>query len=324
MKHTTTAINIIRRIEPVWFAVIILYIVFGLISPAMFKPNQIFNILQVAAFLGTITIGQTIVILTGGIDLSVSGVVTLVNIVLASVMNGQSEQVLPAVIICILLAVVVGLINGALVSIVKITPLIVTLAMDSILFGAALVYTGGAPHGHVTEGFALIGQGSIFGFPLSAVSWIAIAIVMILITKKLKYGRRLYAVGANPIAANLMGVRVNHIIIGAYVLSSLMACFCAILLTAYINLPSLGIGRQYQFASVAAAVVGGASLTGGVGNILGSIGGALFITELNSFTNMIRVTPGVQFFLQGFIIAASVVLYRAIKNIRIKRKHRSE
>jgi ribose transport system permease protein len=175
----------------------------------------------------------------------------------------------------------------------------------------------------VTEGFALIGQGSIFGFPLSAASWFAIAAAMVLVTQKLKYGRRLYAVGANPAAANLMGIRVNHVIIGAYILSSLMACFCAILLTAYINLPSLGIGRQYQFASVAAAVVGGASLTGGVGSIMGSIGGALFITELNSFTNIIRVNPGVQYFLQGLIIAASVVLYRAINAFRVKKMQRS-
>jgi len=318
MKHTSHIFRLFRRIDPVWFAVIILYLIFGLISPAMFKSNQIFNMLQVAAFLGTITIGQTIVILTGGIDLSVSGVVTLINIVIASVINGQPELVLPAILICLILAIAVGLVNGVLVSIVKITPLIVTLAMDSILFGAALVYTGGAPHGLVTEGFAQIGQGSILGFPMSAVSWLSIAIIMIFVTKKLNFGRRLYAVGANPAAANLMGIRVGYVIIIAYVLSSLMACFCSILLTAYINLPSLGIGRQYQFASVAAAVVGGASLTGGVGNILGSIGGALFITELNSFTNIVRVSPGVQFFLQGFIIAASVVLYRTIGNIRGK------
>jgi ribose/xylose/arabinose/galactoside ABC-type transport system permease subunit len=323
MNPSLPSKKLIPKIEPVWFAVILLYIVFGLISPAMFKTNQIFNILQVAAFLGTITIGQTIVILTGGIDLSVSGVVTLVNIVLASVMNGQPDRIIPAVVVCVVLAVVIGLINGTLVAVARITPLIVTLAMDSILFGAALVYTGGAPHGHVTEGFALIGQGSIFGFPLSAASWFAIAAAMVLVTQKLKYGRRLYAVGANPAAANLMGIRVNHVIIGAYILSSLMACFCAILLTAYINLPSLGIGRQYQFASVAAAVVGGASLTGGVGSIMGSIGGALFITELNSFTNIIRVNPGVQYFLQGLIIAASVVLYRAINAFRVKKMQRS-
>lgn len=316
MQRTPQVLGILRRIEPVWFAVIVLYLIFGLISPAMFKTNQMFNILQVAAFLGTITIGQTIVILTGGIDLSVSGVVTLVNIVFASVMNGQPEQTLPAILICIILAIAVGFINGVCVSIFKITPLIMTLAMDSILFGAALVYTGGAPHGFVTEGFAQIGQGSILGFPMSAIVWLVIAVMMVIVTQKLNFGRRLYAVGANPDAARLMGIHVGYVIIVSYILSSLMACFCSILLTAYINLPSLGIGRQYQFASVAAAVVGGASLTGGVGSIIGSIGGALFITELNSFTNIIRVSPGVQFFLQGFIIAASVLLYRTIGDIR--------
>lgn len=315
MTMTANTIAFVRRIGPVWFAVVILYLVFGLISPGMFKLSQVLNILQVAAFLGTVTIGQTIALLAGGIDLSVSGVVTMTNIVVAAVMNGQPERVFLAVGICLLLAVLVGLVNGILITVARVTPLIVTLATNSILFGAALVYTGGAPHGSVTRGFAQLGQGSLLGFPLSALFWLGLAAVMFWLMQKTVYGRRLYAVGANPQAARQMGVRVNLVLISAYILSSLMACLAGLLLTAYINLPSLGIGTQYQFASVAAAVVGGASLTGGIGSIMGTVGGALFITQLNSFTNMVQVSPGVQFFLQGFIIAASVVLYRAIGNI---------
>jgi ribose transport system permease protein len=309
----------VRRIGPVWFAVVIVYFIFGIVSPGMFKLTQIMNILQVAAFLGTVTIGQTLALLAGGIDLSVSGVVTLVNIVLAAVMNGKPEHMVEAVAICLLLSILIGLINGVLVSVVRVTPLIVTLAMNSALFGAALVYTGGAPRGSVTAGFAVIGQGYVLGIPISAVCWLALAVGMAWVMRRTIYGGRLRAVGANPRAARAMGVKVERTLILAYVLSSVMAGFAGMLLTAYINLPSLGIGTQYQLTSVAAAVVGGTSLTGGIGSIIGAVGGVLFITELNSFTNMVKVSSGVQFVLQGVIIAASLVLYRVIGSASVRR-----
>lgn len=313
---TSAPLRIVRRIGPIWFAVVIMYIIFGIISPGMLRPSQMLNILQVSAFLGLVTIGQTLALLVGGIDLSVSGVVTLTNIVLASVMSGRGEQTLPAVLIVLALCVLVGLVNGVLISVVRVTPLIVTLATSSVLFGAALVYTGGAPHGSVTDQFAQIGQGYVGGLPWSAVIWLATAAIMFFVTRKTVFGRRIYEVGANRRAAWILGTRVDLVVISVYVLSSLMAGLAGIVLTAYINQASLGIGAQYQFASVAAAVVGGASLTGGAGSVLGAVGGALFITQLNSFTNMIQVTSGVQYFLQGFIIAASVLLYRTIGSRR--------
>jgi ribose/xylose/arabinose/galactoside ABC-type transport system permease subunit len=316
MSTASTAVNTmktaVQRVGPMWFAVVILYIVSGLITPGMFSLNQVSNIFQITAFLGIVAIGQTIVLLTGGIDLSVSGVVTLVNVVLALTMDGNPQNVASSVALCLFLSVVVGLVNGVLITSFSITPLIVTLAMNSLLFGIALVVTGGIPRGSVTPAFAELGQGYILGIPLSTVNWLIIALIMGWVTQKTVFGRRLYAVGANPVAAHQMGVRVNRILIAAYILSSLMAGLAGLLLTAYINLPSLGIGDQFLFASIAAAVVGGASLRGGIGTILGCVGGALFITILNSFTNIVRVPPGVQFFLQGFIIAASVVLYRTI------------
>lgn len=305
-------LSAVRWVGPVWFAVVITYLIFGIFSPGMFKGTQILNILQVSAFLGTVAIGQTVALLVGGIDLSVSGVITLVNIVLAALMNGRAEQTFPALGICLTLCILVGLVNGVFIAIVRVTPLIVTLAMNSILFGAALLYTGGAPRGSVTAEFAQIGQGHFMGVPLSALVWLMLAAIMIFLTRKTVFGRHLYAIGANPRAAYQMGVNVERVLIATYVLSSLLAGLAGILLTAYINLPSLGIGTQYQMTSIAAAVVGGTSLTGGLGTVLGSIGGVLFITELNSFTNMIRVSPGVQFVLQGIIIAASLVLYRVI------------
>ena len=309
-------LHFLNKVGAVWIAVILLYLVSGLISPGMFQVSQALNILQIAAFLGVVAIGQTLALLVGGIDLSVAGVVTMSNIVVTSLMVGRSDTLVPALVISLLLAAAVGFINGSLIALVRVTPLVATLGTNSILFGAALVYTGGAPHGSISPGFAVCGQGHIWGLPVSTVCWLAIGLAMVWLTRQTTFGRRLYAVGANPAAARLMGISVNRILISTYVLSSVMACLGGLLLTSYIGSPSLGIGDQFLLTSVAAVVVGGTALSGGLGSILGTIGGAIFITELNSFTNIVRVSTGSRFVLQGAVIALSVLLYHLVGSRR--------
>jgi ribose transport system permease protein len=306
------ALRFVNRLGAVWIAVILLYLVSGLISPGMFQVSQALNILQIAAFLGIVAIGQTLALLVGGIDLSVAGVVTMSNIVVTSLMIGRSDTLVPALVVSLLLAAVVGFLNGSLITLARVTPLVATLGTNSILFGAALVYTGGAPHGSISPLFALCGQGHLFGLPVSTICWLVIGLAMAWITRQTTFGRRLYAVGANPIAARLMGVPVNRILISTYVLSSVMACLGGLLLTSYIGSPSLGIGDQFLLTSVAAVVVGGTALSGGSGSIIGTIGGAIFITELNSFTNIVRVSTGSRFVLQGAVIALSVLIYHLV------------
>jgi ribose/xylose/arabinose/galactoside ABC-type transport system permease subunit len=238
------------------------------------------------------------------------------NIVVTSLMVGRSETLVPALVVCLLLAAAVGFINGSLITLARVTPLVATLGTNSILFGAALVYTGGAPHGSISPGFAVCGQGHIFGLPVSTVCWLVIGLAMAWITRQTTFGRRLYAVGANPTAARLMGVPVNRLLILTYVLSSVMAALGGLLLTSYIGSPSLGIGDQFLLTSVAAVVVGGTALSGGWGSILGTIGGAIFITELNSFTNIVRISTGSRFVLQGAVIALSVLMYHLVGSKR--------
>lgn len=310
------ALRFVNRLGAVWAAVILLYVVSGLISPGMFQISETLNILQIAAFLGTVSVGQTLALLVGGVDLSVAGVVTMSNIVATSIMVGRSDTLVPALAVCLLLAIVVGFTNGSLIALARVTPLVATLGTNSILFGAALVYTGGAPHGSISPAFAVCGQGHVVGLPVSTVCWLAIGLVMAWITRQTTFGRRLYAVGANPAAARLMGIPVNCILIATYVLSSAMACLGGLLLTSYIGLPSLGIGDQFLLTSVAAVVVGGTALSGGLGSVVGTIGGAIFITELNSFTNIARISTGSRFVLQGAVIALSVLMYHWVGSKR--------
>src|SRR5580704_2855192 len=233
------ALRLVHRLGAVWVAVILLYLISGLISPGMFQLSQVLNILQIAAFLGIVAIGQTLALLVGGIDLSVAGVVTMSKIVVTSLMVGRSDTLVPALVISLLLAAAVGLINGSLISLARVTPLVAILGTNAILFGGALVYTGGAPHGSISPEFAVCGQGHLVGLPVSTVCWLVIGLAMAWITRQTTFGRRLYAVGANPTAARLMGVPINRILIATYVLSSVMACLGGLLLTSYIGSPSL-------------------------------------------------------------------------------------
>jgi ribose transport system permease protein len=310
--HLAAAGTIFRKLGAIWSIVALLYIVSGLISPGMFQFSQAINIFQVAAFLGVVATGQTIALLTGGIDLSVAGVVTMANIVSTGLMGGRPGNTLPAVIVCLLLAAAVGLVNGFVITIARITPLVATLGMNSILFGVALVYTGGAPHGEISPDFAVYGQGHFGVLPVSSICWISIVLAVAFVMRRTIFGRELYAVGANATAARMMGLPVNKIVIAAYVLSATMAVLGGLLLTSYIGSPSLGIGDQFLLTSIAATVVGGTALSGGIGSVIETVGGTLFITELNSFTNIVHVSTGIQFVLQGTVIALSVLMYRAI------------
>lgn len=300
----------LSEIGAVWAAVIGLYVLAGLISPAMFQVGQVMNILQVASFLGVIALGQFVAILSGGIDLSQAGMVTLTNIVATSIMLGQDEMILPAVAVCLGLALAAGIINGLLVAVVGITPLVATLGANAVLFGAALVYTGGAPRGAGAPALDVLGNGMIAGVPVATLVWLALAGALWALLRATVLGRWLYATGGNARAARMMGVPVERVTVAAYALSALMAAMGGLLLTAYVGNPSLGIGNPYFFTAVAAVVVGGAALTGGTGSVPATVGGAVFITVLASFTNIVRVSTGAQFVIQGVLILVSVYAYR--------------
>jgi ribose/xylose/arabinose/galactoside ABC-type transport system permease subunit len=306
----------LAELGAVWVAVAGLYALAGAISPPMLQVGQMLNILQVASFLGVIALGQFVVVLTGGIDLSQAATVTLTNIAATSVMLGQDAMILPAVALCLALALLAGAANGVMVAVLGITPLVATLGMNALLFGAALVYTGGAPRGAGAPALDVVGNGMVLGLPVATLVWFALALALWALMRGTVLGRWLYATGANPRAAGMMGVPVERVTIAAYLLSAVLACCGGLLLTAYVGNPSLGIGNPYLFTAVAAVVVGGAALTGGVGSVPATVGGAVFITVLGSFTNIIRVSTGAQFVIQGTLILISVYAYRQVARRR--------
>jgi ribose/xylose/arabinose/galactoside ABC-type transport system permease subunit len=301
-----------RRIPSVggiWLVTAALFVVGWVLQPNSFTANQFLNVLQVASFVGIVAIGQTVVILTGGIDLSVSGVVTLVNVVSALVMKGDAGRIVPTVFLCLGIGIAVGVVNGLLVTKARIVPLIVTLAMQAVLFGTALLLTGGIPSGGVPKEFLFLGQGRVFSFPVAAIVWIALTVAFAFVTRRMTFGRCLYATGSNARAAHMAGVPVDPTLIAAYASSGLTAAIAGLVLTAYIGLPALQSGDKYQLLSIAAVAVGGTALSGGIGGVVLSAGGALFVTELGSITNVLQVGTGAQFFIQGAAIVLGTALY---------------
>ena len=296
------------KVPPIWIAVVLLYVLACILSPNMLSWNQIKNLLRVSAFLGTVSLGQTYAILTGGIDLSVASVITASNIICCmTMMYGNGSTVL-GIVLPLLLAVGVGLLKGIIITQIKILPMIVTLALNSVIFGLALILTGGVSTGRVSPGFAAMGDGAFLDIlPWTFIIFVICAAVLMFMEKRTKLGRELFAVGANYRSAFVAGINSDATIIKAHVICSVMAAISGLLLSAYINLPSFDLGDPYATDSIAATVIGGTLMSGGVGGIGGTIGGAIFMTILNSMLNVLRMGMGPQYIIKGAVIVIGLI-----------------
>ncbi len=291
-----------------WIAAVALFAIGGAISPGLFAATEITAILQVASFTGLAAIGETVVMLTGGIDLSMAGTITLANNAVAIAANGQ-DGLLPAGLgVALALAALAGALNGLLVTRVRISPLIATLATGAIYEGVALLYTGGSPKGAIPAGLASVGQGRAGILPYDALIWIGVTVAAAFLLRRTPWGRAVHAVGASPMAAVVSGVRTRAVTFSAYLVSGILGGCTGILLAAYVASPSLSIGDQYLLGPIAAAAVGGTLLTGGVGSALGTAGGALFVTMAVVIATVLHVSSSVSFVIEGAIIIVSVAL----------------
>ncbi|HMN28963.1 MAG TPA: ABC transporter permease, partial [Caldilineaceae bacterium] len=244
----------------------------GLVSPGVYGSNTLYLILRQASQLGLVAIGQTLVMLVGGLDLSVTGVIVLTSVVIAEVGAGQDSRILPGVLLALALGALIGLANGWLVTKRNVPPFIATLGMLVLVRGAQLAHTRGIPSGQVPEGMGLLS--SAFGpLPLSFLLWVGLTLFLGFVLQATPFGRQLYAVGANREAARLAGVATERVLITVYVLCSLLAALAGIVLSGYVGYVDRYLGRGFDLDSITAAVVGGASFAGGRGNLIGTMGG---------------------------------------------------
>ncbi len=282
---------------------IILIFVTGLIEPDYLSVKGIRNTLLQAAPLGILAGAQTILMLTGGIDLSV----TMIATGSAYVAANQSPN---GAAIAILLGLVVGLVagsaNGIGVSVFRVNPLIMTLAMSGILLGLFTAWTQTILQGstQVADFIKLMGTGSFFGnrIPYSVVVWVIIALGLIWLLKRSGWGRLLYAIGDNEIAVRLAGVRAWQVRITAYAVAGMLSSISGLLLAGRTGAVDLQLANAFLLPSIAAAVIGGTSIFGGVGGYTGTIIGALILSVLNSILTFLNIGQDIQQIVYGLII----------------------
>jgi ribose transport system permease protein len=296
----------------VWpYAAAFVLVVLGtIISRGFANPDHLLSILNLASFLGLVAAGQGLVILSGGIDLSVSSVMTLSGVVSATLMSGTNEHMLLGVVVCIALGLFLGFLNGIGVAFVKIHPLVMTLGMTSIVQGAALLYTNGAPKGNAAPALSQLATGRLWGVvPYVMLLWAVIAVVIILSTRRSVWGRWIYAVGNSPTAAYYSGIRVPWVLVSLYIVSSVLATMAGLLLTGYTRTSYLNIGDPFQLNSIAAVVIGGSSILGGSGNYAGTIAGCIIMLLIQALLPILSIPEAGRRIISGALILVLLLLY---------------
>lgn len=297
------------RYMPVYIALVLLVIVAAVWAPATLGSVPLRAIAPYGAVLAITALGQVLVVMTGGIDLSVPGTMSLAAVIMVGVGAGSNENVGNAVAIALVACAVVGLVNGILIGGLKLNALIVTLAVGQIVIGVVRRYGNTFPvQNPVPEGWSDWVTARTLG--VSAVFWIGLALT-ILVSVMLRYtavGRRFQVVGANPVAANVVGLRVTLNRILVYVVAAVLYAVAGLALAGLIGRPGVSVGSQYLLAPIAAVVIGGASLTGGLASPFSTFAAAIFLTGLNQMMLIMGLPTSLQFVVFGLVIIGGMLV----------------
>jgi ribose transport system permease protein len=285
---------------------LVLCILLSIFSPVFLSKNNILNVLRQVATNLYIACAMTIVIILGGIDLSVGSTIALSGVITGGFIAFEGLPLWVAVLSGLFSGVVVGAFNGFLISKTTIPPFIVTLSTMNIARGASYVYTGGQPIRVMSDSFNFIGAGYIGDIPMPILYLVIIVIISVLIMSKSKLGRHIYAVGGNPVAARFSGIKNSRVLFFAYLFSGVMSAIAGIVLASrmFSGQPTAGQGAEMD--AIAAVVLGGTSMSGGVGKIGGTVIGALIIGVLSNGLNLLGINSFWQYIVKGVVILIAV------------------
>jgi len=297
------------------YGVLVLAVVAGAILTGIegrnfFSQGNISSILTGTSILGFIAIGQTLVILVGSLDLSVPYVASLVSVLAADRMAGETANVPEAVVVALAVAALVGLANGLIVSLLGVHGFVATLGVGLVISGyLATNYQGNT--GSAPRDFRLIGANRIGPIPVSTLIMLACAVAAILLLRRTRLGHHMYAVGGNREVARLSGIRTPVPVVAAHVLCSVLAGLAGLLLLARLSVGSPTIGQQggYDLMSIAAVVLGGTLLAGGKGNVTGTLAGVAIFAVMDNVMGVMEVNPFLKDVIRGVVIVAAVALY---------------
>ena len=322
----TDWVGLLGRLAPLIF-LLALVIGMSIVSPGFREPRNLLQVVRAQAFVGIIAVGMTFVILTAGIDLSVGSLVAFAGLVCASAARGSRDllagvtdpggiHVLYAFVAALGVGLLIGLLQGGLIGKLGLPAFIVTLGGFGAWRGAALVWSGGQPISGFSEDFKFWGQGFLGPVPIPVIIFLLLVTVAHVVLKYTQYGRWIYALGGNPEASRLSGLPVTALTVSVYVISGLCSGLAAFLLTSRLNSAEQRAGVNYELLAIAAVVIGGTSLFGGQGGVLGTLIGVLLIGVLNNALVILSVPTDFQPIVIGAIIVFSVYLDQVAKTRR--------
>ncbi len=297
-----------------YIATLLLILAGSLLYPQILGLGYLTQQLQIAAFLGLLALGATIVILLGHIDLSVPWVLGGAAII-STALVGSGSPILSMIAIpaALLFGALIGVVNGLGVAILRIPSMVWTLAVNSMLLGISVVLTGGFnPKGEASETMIALATNRIGGVPLAFLVWMLVTAGIVLLLKQTSFGRYLASVGYNEKATFLSGVSTPSVIIAAFVIAGVCSAMGGVLLAGYANQAYQSMGDPFLLPTIAAVVIGGTSILGGRGSLAGTIGGVLFITLLNSILSVMQISDAWRNIIFGVIII-TMLLFQSLR-----------
>jgi len=286
----------------------LLMVFVSVLHPGYASLNNLRILSITASILGITVIGQMIVVLTGGMDLSVPWMFTIAAFLTADLTGGDNGKLIFAVPVVLGAGLLMGTFNGIGVSYVGITPVIMTMASNIIFQGLLVGLTGGTPGGSAPKALKSFVGGSIGGFSPLFLAWIVFSVLFFILIAKSPYGRKLYAIGNSNTVALFSGINVKLVRVSAYSLCGMMAALAGILFSGRISQLYLGMGNPYQMQSVSAVAIGGVSLLGGSGSYIGAVGGVLVLVVLEGLLAAFGIAQSIQKIVYGVVLFLAVLL----------------
>lgn len=292
----------------IFLVLIGLLVLFSIIAPNFLQLTNVFNVSRQICTLGIVCIGMTVVMITGGIDLTVGYHISLANVFCAWLMVKGGVNPVLAVIVILIMGILIGLVNGIVIVKTGVAPLIVTLALLNVLRGISYTISNGLPIFGFPRSFSILGQGTIFGrVPISLIIMLAIFVLGGILLNKTYFGRYFYAIGSNEEAAKLSGINTGRLKMLAYTICGFLTALGAILLLSRTNSGLSSNGAGFEFNVITASVLGGVSANGGKGTIFGALVGVLIVGFLDNGLLLMNVSEYTQLIIKGLLMLAAVI-----------------